>query len=66
MRREGDVLGVGTMKDSFQSGGRVPVEREELKINVRGRDMEVAVDLSIWAEKESGHEEVSDGMEESR
>ena len=52
------------MRDSFQLEGRVPVEREELKIDVRGRDMEVAVDVSIWAEKESGSEEVSDGMEE--
>ena len=54
------------MRDSFQSKGRVPVEREELKINVRGRDMEVAVDLSILAEKELGPEEVSNAMEERR
>ena len=52
---------MGTMRDSFQSEGRVPVEKEKLKINVRGRGMEVAVDLSIWAEEESGPEEMSDG-----
>ena len=37
---EGYVFCMGTTRDSFQSEGKVPVEREELKINVHvaGRD----------------------------
>ena len=50
--------------ERFIPSQKVPVQREELKINVRGRDMGVAVDLRIWAEKELGPEEVSDGTDE--
>ena len=58
----GDVLGIGVIRDSFHSVGRVPVVNEELKIIERGTEIEVAVFLSIRDEMESGPGEVSEGI----
>ena len=50
----------------FQSEGRAPVDREELKMMARGAEIEAAVECSIVADKESGPGEVSGGIQERR
>lgn len=59
-------MGIGTTKECFQSVGRTPVEREELKMRERGVDIEKAVCLSIVAEIESEPADLSEGMHERR
>ena len=53
-----DFLGMSTMLEVFHSSGKVPVVIEELKIIVRGSDIERAVFFSMVAEIPSGPEEV--------
>ena len=42
--RSTEVLGIGIIVDDFQSEGRAPVEREELKMMERGAEIERAVE----------------------
>ena len=56
-----DFLGMGTMLEVFHSSGKVPDIIEELKIIVRGSDIERAVFFSKVAEIPSGPEEVQEG-----
>ena len=59
LKSEGDdCLGMGTMLEVFHSSGKVPDIIEELKIIVRGSDIERAVFFSMVAEIPSGPEEV--------
>ena len=43
-----DFLGIGTMLEVFHSSGKVPDIIEELKIIVRGSDIERAVFFAWW------------------
>ena len=43
--KEGDVLGIGTIEECFQSEEKIPVWSVELKIREMRADMELAVDL---------------------
>ena len=52
-------LGMGTTWECFQSEGKIPDLREELKIRDRGREGERAVGFSIWADMPLGPGEVS-------
>ena len=56
-----DFLGIGTMLEVFHSSGKVPDIIEELKIIVRGSDIERAVFFSMVTEIPSGPEEVREG-----
>ena len=60
----GEVLGIGTTVEVFQSVGKAPVEIEELKMMERGTEIEGAQKWSICAEIESGPADVSEGMRE--
>ena len=53
-----DFLGMDTMLEVFHSSGKVPDIIEELKIIIRGSDIERAVFFSMVAEIPSGPEEV--------
>ena len=59
LKLQGDLdagvdLGIGTIKEDFQSRGSRPEEMERLKIWQRGKAIEKAVDLSICEEMPSG------------
>ena len=55
-------MGIGVTKEVFQSEGRTLVQSEELKIMERGTEIDRALELSIFAEMESGPVDVSEGM----
>ena len=52
-------LGIGMILEFFQSEGKIPVKREELKIRERGSEILGAVLLSMREEILSGPEAVS-------
>ena len=56
-----DFLGIGTMLEVFHWSGKILDIIEELKIIVRGSDIERAVFFSMVTEIPSGPEEVREG-----
>ena len=59
-------MGISTILEFVQSEGRIPVEREELKIRERGSEILGVVLHSMIEEILSGSESVSIGIREKR
>ena len=59
-------MGISTILEFVQSEGRIPVEREELKIRERGSEILGVVLHSMIEEILSGSEAVSIGIQEMR
>ena len=59
-------LGIGTIFEHLQSQGKIPVEREELKIGEKESEILGALLWSMIEEIPSGPEAVSIGIREMR
>ena len=62
MGGKGEVLGIGVIRDLFQSKGTTPVVREELKMREKDIEIEGVVLMSIWERIESRPGAEPDGI----